>query len=422
MITHQKTTNPKKTHILGGGTIYHVRPHLALAAPAYGYAARQLEHLCQERCPEQEVILHLTRMANEGKGNLETNEDVDKLLETLVKDETTQMIFMPIALVDYTGRILLDEETLTRSGKYEERLSSRKQSSPRMQLHMGRKLIGEVRKERKDIYLVAFKTTCGANEDEQYLNGLNLLKENSCNLVLANDLKTRTNIIITPEEARYHVTQDREEALSNLVDMAYLRANLNFTRSTLVPGEPVSWSSELVPSTLRTVVDYCIAQGAYKPFRGSTAGHFAVKLDDRTFLTSRRKTNFNRLNEIGLVKVEADGPDSVIAYGGKPSVGGQSQRILFNQHPEYDCIVHFHCPPKLGVEVPKVSQRPYECGSHECGQNTANGLRRMGDLSLVYLDNHGPNLVFHHTADPRKIIDFIDRHFDLKQKTGGLVA
>ena len=25
---------------------------------------------------------------------------------------------------------------------------------------------------------------------------------------------------------------------------------------------------------------------------------------------------------------------------------GQSQRIIFKEHPELDCIVHFHCPVK----------------------------------------------------------------------------
>jgi hypothetical protein len=125
------------------------------------------------------------------------------------------------------------------------------------------------------------------------------------------------------------------------------------------------------------------------------------------------------LNRIGLVKVESSGPDEVIAYGAKPSVGGQSQRIVFKDHPEMDCIVHFHCPPKK--LVPTRSQKHFECGSHECGKNTSEGLAEVSPgIKCVYLDKHGPNIVFHHSIDPQKVIAFIDEYFDLKNATDEL--
>jgi hypothetical protein len=225
-------------------------------------------------------------------------------------------------------------------------------------------------------------------------------------------------MIITPEQARYCVTDNRNDAIRDLTLMALSRAQLKFTRSTIVDGQPVGWTDDSVPAALRTVVDHCIAQGAYKPFNGATVGHFAVKVDDKTFLTSRRKTNFNKLNEVGLVKVESTGPDNVIAHGSKPSVGGMSQRIIFSEHPEVDCIVHFHCPPKPEVKLSTKTQQWLECGSHECGQNTSNGLREeLPGIKCVYLDNHGPNIVFNRSMDPKKVIEFIDNHFDLGKST-----
>jgi ribulose-5-phosphate 4-epimerase/fuculose-1-phosphate aldolase len=201
--------------------------------------------------------------------------------------------------------------------------------------------------------------------------------------------------------------------------MSLLRSHLTFTRSTVVSGTPVPWNSEEIYPVLRNVVDYCIEKGAYKKFLGVTAGHFAVKLSENEFLTSIRKTDFNDMKSVGLVKVKTDGPDSVIAYGAKPSVGGQSQRIVFTNHQEYDCIVHFHCPIKEGSLVPTASQREVECGSHSCGLNTSNNLKKFGNLSAVYLDQHGPNIVFHHSIDPQEVIDFIEENFDLTKKTGG---
>lgn len=466
----------KRVVIISGGTVNHIATHLALSAPAYGSTGRQLQHLCEKRWnpvqyvehyddtpagrqergaglyeqPEPErretarVDLRATRMA--GGSTLETNADVDELVDALVADLNVKVIFMPVALCDFdpvnVAHFNVPEGSWARQmgksriGKAAQRLRT-SDGEHIVQLKPAAKIISKIRQKRKDIFLVGFKTTDGVSEQEQYLAGLNLLKSSSCNLVLANDVKTRLNMIITPEEAKYCVTTNRLAVLKELVEMSWLRSHLTFTRSTVVAGEPVPWDSPLVPSALRTVVDHCIARGAYKPFRGATVGHFACKLGPTTFLTSRRKTNFNDLPTLGLVRIETDGPDTVLAYGSKPSVGGQSQRIIFNEHPEYDCIVHFHCPMRDDREIPPgqygpfnpdwdpdlrvVSQREYECGSHQCGENTSRGLKRFGNLSCVMLDQHGPNIVFHHSIDPAEVIAFIEANFDLASKTGGPV-
>lgn len=404
----------KKIHVIGGGTVFHVRPHLALCSPAYGKTALELAKLCQEKAVNLDTEIHLTKMA--GGSTLETNADIEKLIDGLIADPATKIVFLTAAMCDFEGKA-----NGVVANKYGERLHSRT-DEVNLSLVPAQKIVKNIRSKRKDIFAVAFKTTSGATPDEQYIAGLNLLKEASVNLVLANDVKTRLNMVITPEEARYHVTTDRQVALAGLVDMAIQRSHLTFTRSTVVAGETVPWESPLVPESLRKVVDYCIQSGAYKPFRGATVGHFAAKVNENTFLTSIRKTNFNDLNKIGLVKIVTDGPDSVIAYGAKPSVGGQSQRIVFHDHQEYDCIVHFHCPIKEGSAVPQVSQREYECGSHQCGENTSKGLKKFGNLSAVYLMEHGPNVVFNRSIDPQEVIDFIEANFDLSEKTGGYVA
>jgi len=432
--------NGKKTiHIISGGTISHIATHLALCAPAYGGTGRSLMNLCHTYCEELDVVMHETKMVT-GKqqqerhgiwygSKLETNDDVDRLISRIVEDLSVKIVFMPVALCDFeVNRIESDAGVRPEPiGKNALRLSTHDNIHEyKLVLKAAEKIIRKVRAKRKDIFLVGFKTTDGVDDQKQYLAGLHLLKEASCNLVLANDVKTKLNMVITPEEARYHVTTDRYEALKGLVEMAKMRSHLTFTRSTVVAGEPVPWSSDIVPKALREVVDHCIKQNAYKPFRGATVGHFAAKLAQDTFITSQRKTNFNDLEKIGLVRIKTDGPDTVLAYGAKPSVGGQSQRIVFSEHPEYDCIVHFHCPLKPESNVPTVSQREYECGSHQCGQNTSNGLKKYCEnghtFSAVFLDQHGPNIVFNSKIDPQIIIEFINQNFDLSAKTGGYVS
>jgi hypothetical protein len=126
-----------------------------------------------------------------------------------------------------------------------------------------------------------------------------------------------------------------------------------------------------------------------------------------------------------MVVIEPVGKDEVRAWGGKPSVGGQSQRIIFEDHPGLDNIVHFHCPLKEDApdRIPLRSQRPFECGSHQCGKNTSDGLREIEPgIWAVMLDQHGPNIVYGRDVPAKRVIALIERNFDLEDKTGGSVA
>jgi hypothetical protein len=91
---------------------------------------------------------------------------------------------------------------------------------------------------------------------------------------------------------------------------------------------------------------------------------------------------------------------------------------VLRAHPEYDCIVHFHCPQRRGSRVPVRSQREFECGSHECGRNTSDGMESFGSRAAVMLDRHGPNVIFRSDDDPRAVIEFIEANFDLTRATG----
>ena len=282
-------------------------------------------------------------------------------------------------------------------------------------------LVARIRRERKDIYLSVVRISFDERPALMYGRGLLAQKRLGINLVLAHDVVTGHSVVIGPEQSRYHEGNDLAAASAGFAEMIALRSGLTFTRSTVVDGAPVDWHDPRVPHALRVAVDHCVHAGAYKPVNGSTVGHFAVKLGDGEFLTSRRKTDFNRLDEVGLVRVRATGDDRVVAYGSRPSVGGQSQRIVFAEQPDADCILHFHSPLKAGSEVPVRPQRPYECGSHECGRNTSRGLGRFGDLYAVMLEGHGPNVVFNRTTDPERVIRFVEDNFDLAGRTDGEV-
>lgn len=409
-----------KTHVIGGGTVVHVRPHFSISAPAYGDAARRLASLVGEG-----VVLHLSRMA--GGRAFETNEDLKGLLLQIAADPEPSIVMLTAAVCDF-----VPDENSFEAGKTLSRLKTR-EGGFNLPLLPSEKLVRLIRSKhapnpRKDIFLVACKTTTGASDDEMFVAGLSLLKDASANLVLVNDIHRKMNMIVTPEQARY-TPGGRDETLSLLAEMTKLRAQGKFTRSKVLPGEPVPWNSQQVHASLRTVVDHCITKGAYKDLlgRNATVGHFAQKIDSGTFLTSRRSTNFNRMDEVGLVRVEADGEERVRAYGSRPSVGGQSQRIIFKEHPDVDCIVHAHVPLRSGAgmgtdgygPIGRVSQIPNECGSHQCGAATSAGLRVVAPgIKAVYLEKHGPNVVFHHSVPPEAVIRYLDQTFDFGRHTG----
>ena len=390
-------------HIIAGGTVNEVRPHLALCAPARGLVGETLYDLF--RVKGEEVCLHLTWMAG-GKRELRSNDDVARRLTELVShSDAGTAIIMAAAICDYYGFI-----------EGEGRLESR-DGNQVMQLTPADKLVGSIRKQRKDLFAVGFKATYGQSQDVMYSSGLRLMKEASLNLVLANDIETQVNMVIVPEEARYHVGS-REDALAGLVELVRLRRGLTYTRSDVVPGKPVPW--EQAPLALRQVVAWLIVHGAYQRGpTGGTVGHFAYWIGNGALVTTVRKGDINRIGQTGMVLVDASS-ERVRAFGAKPSVGGQSQRIIFNDHPEHDCIVHFHSH----CAVPGPSQYPYECGSHECGQNASNGLRKVGRLGVVNLVGHGPLITFRSEDEgiAEEAIEWISRNCKVREKTGGPVC
>lgn len=515
--------NSKKIVIIGGGTNSYVANHLAISAPAYGTTARDLAyHLMCKPDNKMETRLYLTNMASQGASTqLDTPEDVESLVDKLIADPDTRVIIFNAAIVDYkptevfkenAGLLDLNDnewDTVVETpGKYESRISSRDNQDIFIACTLQDKIIQKIRKERKDIFLVSFKTTCGANREEQFKKGLLSLKESSSNIVFVNDThpdrREQSNGFITPEESSYWY-ETRHEALSALIDMILLRTNLHFTRSTVVDAELIPWTSDIIPKTFKNVVDYCIEKGAYKEVgqSGATVGHMGLKLGSNEFLTTIRKTNFNHMknlvrvitddpddvfgykhyfkseNDLKIeklvnlavdvfdqssittdviescwfdfggnfqllkekyqdrnlnsiktwrqIKKEIDSNDKVIAFGRKPSVGGQSQRTLFDTYPDLNCIVHFHCPlNELGkATIGRTSQFSFECGSKECIASNLLGFRefKVSDDHSIWcghMDNHGPNIVFNSDIDSKLVIDFINTYWDLSKKTTGL--
>lgn len=282
----------KKIAILGGGTNTYISNHLALSAPAYGTTAKTLANKFRRHEENKmEVDLYLTKMASSdsihlGRNLPDTPEEIEELVDKLIADPATRVIIFNVAMVDYkpTSLFTLESnsydaynphEITDKFGKYTGRLNTSKLPEVCLELSVQDKIIQKIRKERKDILLVGFKTTCGVTKEEQFQKGLKLCKDASANIVFVNDVdkdrirnldsaleskKILSNIkstsemetayihegikeaeeqieafqnngLVTPEESSYWY-DTRDEALDALVQMVLDRSHLHFTRKT----------------------------------------------------------------------------------------------------------------------------------------------------------------------------------------------
>lgn len=449
----------KKIYIITGGTMVHIAPHLSICAPAYGKIGDNLseeisKHIMDKGLhDEYEISVLPTKMAESivedfscykkypliyesaGLKKLETNEDLSKLVDYLIEQPDTRCIIMAVAVCDFKPSSLnvLDGKhiypVIHEFGKNQKRLTS----SDNIEIHLTAddKIVSKIRNKRKDIFLVSFKTTAGVGRDETYRRGLESLKKNSSNLVFANDIQEKINMVITPEEYPYE-EQTREGAIETLSEMIVSRLQLTFNRTSIIPGDKANLQdlskSGSIPENFLSVMNSLILNKAFKPFRGKTSGHFGCKVRGKEFdrISSIRKVDHNKILEEGVAKIFVK-EGEIVAMGGKPSVGEHTQQMIYDElGDKIHSIVHFHSPIRKGVMyVPfkMKSQKPFECGSNECGTNTASGMVNVGieGVYAVHLDNHGPNIAFHQDVNPQKIIDFIELYWDLSDKEGGLI-
>lgn len=188
--------------IYGGGTFNHVRNHMSLAAPAFGTTAKRLGQLVDY----SKVVL--TKMAD-SSSNILTGEDLKEDLLRRLEDKYTKCIIMNAALCDYNGSIGCEV-----SGSHQERLKSR-EGEQAIVLTPAEKLIPLIKEIRPDVLVVGFKTTTNSDEKTRIAYSLRMA-ESGVDLVLANDVVSRENLIYVRSTREVLSFDSRDGALKSL--------------------------------------------------------------------------------------------------------------------------------------------------------------------------------------------------------------
>lgn len=206
----QKQKEQRIIHILGGGTINHIRSHFAIAAMAYGGTAKILHALFKKQGLESQ--LHLTKMATGGASKIETNDNVKALVDVLLKDTNSKVIIFNVAIADFKAQM-----GDIPSGKYAKRLRSREVNGQNIALEMADKVIPDIKLTRPDILLVGFKTTTFESEETQIERAKQLLNSSKADFVIANDTGSRINILLSSDGSILAKNKDRMKILEMLV-------------------------------------------------------------------------------------------------------------------------------------------------------------------------------------------------------------
>lgn len=202
----------RRVVVFGGGTFNHISCHLALAAPAFGETAKRLHRMFQDNGTLESQLV-LTKMAD-SYSSLFTNADVEKfVVDVLLPDDSVKAIVMNAAICDFEMDNPSDQARLSSSQDYQVTLKG-----------IQGKILSLIKKRRPDIIVAGFKTTHGATKVEQVAKAFASMHNSGLDMVLANDLDSRNNILCHKDLTIQQGS--REFLLEQLVEHTIIDSNM----------------------------------------------------------------------------------------------------------------------------------------------------------------------------------------------------
>lgn len=211
-------------------------PHFAICAPAYGQVGRRITRQLAKHIARQPNLAawstHLipTKMAGRPApkvrrqlaelgytGNLETNADLHSLAHCLLESPSTGCIVMAAAICDFEPDAMqvhadwVEASQTSAFGKDQPRLHHAQLVT--LRLRSSEKIVASIKAQRPDILLVSFKTTAGCSQRELARQAAENAQKTASDLVFANDLHTRQNLVVQPD-GQYRLGASRSEALA----------------------------------------------------------------------------------------------------------------------------------------------------------------------------------------------------------------
>jgi len=233
MVTRFKDGGGKKVIVVGGGTVFHLKPQLALSAPAYGTTAKRTFIFMETMCNSSEYYdvlgqrfvaqLVLTKMADPNS-NIETNEDLAHWIGNL--DADVAAVLFDATVLDFSGLLYGEGGWPMIIGRATAKLQTKKIGEKKrvdVGLFKTEKAINRIKRALPGVFLVGFKSTFGLSVSEQAAESVSLAEDAFCDIVLSRDGKTGNAILTMGGETKL---LDRDaDALSVLVGLVMKEIN-----------------------------------------------------------------------------------------------------------------------------------------------------------------------------------------------------
>lgn len=272
---------------------------------------------------------------------------------------------------------------------------SSKQSGLMIQLVQTPKIISQIKQLQPETFLIGFKLLNNVEKSELFDVAFKLLRDNRCNLVLANDLAdirrgNHVGLIVYPEK-NYTLVHEKEEIACKLVEIALKRGQTRYPKSVCLKETP--YIPDETYSLFNSIGIKLLESGCLPQVESGTYGNMSVRTKDQ-FIITGRNVNKGNLTPGTLVKVlsveDISSPDiySNVFYEGavKPSIDTTIHAKLYKL---FGCkaILHVHTD-KIFSGLPIAYN--YACGTEKECNAIVNAFRMdIRRTHTVQIFKHG---------------------------------
>lgn len=361
---------------------------------------------------------------------IESTADLEKEVRKILVTEQVDIFIHSMAVADYTTDKVVDFDKfseLISNGctnvemaleMSEVDTSSKMPSSLNMMIKMKKtpKIIRMIKTLSPRTFLVGFKLLNDVTEEKLFDVGFNLLRENRCNLVVANDLANirkgnHRALVIYPEKS-YDVFEGKDEIAKGLVELIDKRAFVKHPKSHVINGTNyVSSNSDInkIFVEIKNVGKRLYEDGYLpevknheRPDEIGTYGNISVALEYGQMLITGRNVHKGRLEEsdiclINKVEEETKEPSiyANVYYNGtvKPSIDTAIHAKIY-ELTRCKAIMHVHTN-KVFLGYPYIDEQ-FPCGSMEERDAVIKAMRRgyeyiaeIGHTHVIQMKKHG---------------------------------
>ena len=207
-----------------------------------------------------------------------------------------------------------------------------------LKLKLAPKVINEVKKVKKNIFLIGFKLLSGVKEKELVDAAYKVILDSHANIVVANDMRNLKEKLIIHRDKSIKRISSSEGLCNYFIELSEDR----FFSTKLIDGNPKALAGKEKVNTLLNIFNKYKEKFDITLLPGDKRflGCIAVRCKNGIITSGREKTQSSFINELSFIKSIKD--YKIYAVGNKASFNSSLLWALFKNNSECEAIVHYH--------------------------------------------------------------------------------